>query len=122
MEHNEMSHREELHVQTQRDIKSIKMQVDNLSGVVGTMNGTVGTLVTALKGNDMGTEGILPQVLAIKIEQGKIKLEQETINRRLDEVSLLKSKNQMYLIAFVAVLAAGLGAFLTAFFNYLFKK
>lgn len=100
--------RDERHAGSQRDIKSIKVQIDKLTGEVG-------KLVVALKGDDLGTEGVLPRIVGIEKEV-------QALKARLDEMELLAKKNQMYLIAFVTTVGVVLGTLIKSAIDHLFKK
>lgn len=107
-ESKERSDREDRHTGTQRDIRDIKFQMDKLTGVVG-------DLVTALKGNEFGTEGMVAQVRAIIDEQTALK-------KRLDDLELANSKKQMYLIAFVTTVGVVIGTLIKTAIDHIFKK
>lgn len=89
--------------------------MDKLSGVVGNMDDSVKEMVTAFKGNEFGTEGIVVQMKNVMEEQTRLR-------KRLDELELSTSKKQMYLFAFVATLAMVVGGLVKSAFDYFFKK
>jgi len=107
-ESQEREAREERNVVTQSDIRSIKLQIDKLTGAVG-------ELVTAFKGNDLGTEGIVARVLQIEEQQDKLK-------KRLDDLELASKKKEMYLLAFFAAIGVVLGTLIKTIVDHLFKK
>lgn len=107
-ESTERDEREERHTGTQRDIKSIKLQVDKLSGAVG-------ELVVALKGNEFGTEGMV-----VRVQQ--IEQQQNLLNKRLDELELAAKKKEMYIVAFFTACGVVIGTIIKSIIDHAFKK
>lgn len=107
-ENKERDIREEQRTGTQKDIKDIKYQLDRLTGAVG-------ELVTAFKGNDMGTEGVLARV-------GKIEEIQKELQQQFTDLKAATDKKQMYLLAFVTTLGVVAGSLLKSIVDHLFKK
>lgn len=93
------------------ELKDVKRLIDKLTGVVGNLDDKVSEMVTAFKGNELGTEGIVPQMK-------KVMEEQKALRIRLDALELETSKKQFYLIAFFAALGVVLGTLI----DRLFKK
>jgi chromosome segregation ATPase len=106
-ESQERDAREERHVGSQRDIRDIKHQLDRLSGAVG-------ELVTAFKGNDMGTEGVLARL-------GKIEMDQRALQEQFSELKAAIDKKQMYLIAFFTTAGIVLGSIFKSVVDHFLK-
>lgn len=107
-ESTERNSREERYIGTQGDISSIKKQLDKLTGIVG-------ELVTAFKGNDLGTEGMVAQVRSVVEEQIALKA-------RLDDLERIAKMNQKYLFAFIGTVGMVLGGVVKSIIDHLFKK
>lgn len=114
-ENTERDEREERHTGTQRDIKSIRLQIDRLTGEVGKLVVGQTEMVTAIKGNDMGTEGIVNQVLEFKKELKELK-------ERVDNMELAAKKKEMYIVAFFAACGVVLGTIIKTVIDHAFKK
>ena len=107
-EQNESIRREDRHSASQQDIKSIRIQVDKLSYIIG-------ELTAAIKGNDTGNPGLLPR-------QEQIEDRLRAIEIRLDNMDLAAKKNQLYLaIAVGAVCTVG-GMILKGVIDYFSKN
>jgi hypothetical protein len=109
----QMNH-EEQYNGPNRDLRDIKIQIDKLTGVVGDMGVSVSDMVTAFRGNDLGTEGIVAQMKTVVDEQRKLRL-------RLDALELETAKKQFYLLAFVGTLGVVAGGIIRSIID-LFKK
>jgi hypothetical protein len=107
-ESQERDAREQRHTGTQRDIRDIKYQLDRLSG-------SVGELVTAFKGNDFGTEGIVEQMKRVMQEQSMLK-------KRLDDLELATAKKQRYLLAFVSTVGVVGGTIIKSIIDHFLKS
>lgn len=107
-ESNEREAREERYRGSQEDIMIIRKELNKLTGEVG-------KLVTAFKGNDLGTEGMVAQVRQVIEEQAKMK-------RRLDEIERIAKINQKYLFAFIGTLGVVLGSIAKTVIDHLFTK
>lgn len=107
-ETNERDAREERYRGSQDDILIIRKELNKLTGAVG-------ELVTAFKGNDLGTEGMVAQVRDLIDEQAKLK-------ERLDDIERIAKMNQKYLFAFIGTLGVVLGSVVKTIIDHLFKK
>lgn len=107
-ETREREDREERYKGSQDDIAIIRKELNKLTGAVG-------DLVTAFKGNDLGTEGMVAQVRSV-IE------EQATLKSRLDDIERVARLNQKYLFAFIGTLGVVLGTIVKIVIDHLFTK
>jgi hypothetical protein len=107
-ESKERDDREERYRGSQDDISIIRKELNKLTGEVG-------KLVTAFKGNDLGTEGMVAQVRSV-IE------EQATLKSRLDDIERVARLNQKYLFAFIGTLGVVLGTIAKTIIDHLFTK
>lgn len=105
-ESQERNVREERYKGSQDDIAIIRKELNKLTGAVG-------ELVTAFKGNDLGTEGMVAQVRSV-IE------EQATLKSRLDDIERIARLNQKYLFAFIGTLGIVLGTIAKTIIDHLF--
>lgn len=107
-ETKERDHREDRYKGTQDDISIIRKELNKLTGAVG-------DLVTAFKGNDLGTEGMVAQVKSVIEEQANLK-------SRLDDIERIAKMNQKYLFAFVGAVGVALGTVGKTIIDHLFNK
>lgn len=89
------------------DTKQMRQQLDILAG-------RVGDLVTAIKGNDMGTEGVVGQIKAIRMEQDHLK-------KRLDDMEQSTAKKNAYIVVAVGTVGLFLGTIAKIIIDHLFK-
>lgn len=73
-------------------VKDMKRQMDRVSGEVG-------KLLEAIRGDDLGNEGILPRIQMLEKEQSEMR-------KRLVEIEGIAKKNQRYFLGFFTVLGA----------------
>lgn len=107
-ETKERDGREDRYRGTQDDISIIRKELNKLTGAVG-------ELVTAFKGNDLGTEGMVAQVRSVIEEQAKLK-------ERLDDIERIAKTNQKYLFAFIGTVGVVLGSVVKTIIDHLFNK
>ena len=105
---SEQTNEGQRHLDYQHDIREMRRQMDKLSG-------TIGELVTAFKGNDLGTDGIVATV-------ARLEAEQEKLNDRLDKMEMATGKKQMYLAAVLVMAGAIIGAILKSVGTVLINK
>ena len=107
-ETDESGRRDQRHSASQQDIKSIRVQVDKLSFIIG-------ELTASIKGNDMGNPGMLPR-------QEQIERRLRAIEVRLDEMDIAAKKNQLYLAIAVGAICTVGGMILKGIIDYFSKN
>jgi chromosome segregation ATPase len=96
-ESTERDQREERYTDSQRVNRDINYKIDILVGKFGDLTGSVEDLKSAIQGDTMGNEGLLPRM-------AKIEKAQRDLKEELDEVKAANAKKLMYLIAFFTML------------------
>jgi regulator of replication initiation timing len=104
-DHNE--NREQHYKDSLNDARRMREQLDILSGKVG-------ELVTAIKGNDMGTEGVVGQIKTLRAEQ-------ELLKKRLDDIEQSTAKKNAYLGVAIGTVGLFLGTIIKVIIDHLFK-
>lgn len=79
--------KEERYERSQDSIEQINKKIDRLTGVTGELTGVTRDLVTAIRGNDLGTPGLAAQFKDLKTDVRKSWERQNDIE---DEIAQLK--------------------------------
>lgn len=89
------------------NIRKMKLQLDKLSGFIG-------DLVEAIKGNDLGHEGLLSRL-------SKVEDTLHIMDQRLKEMEVSAKKREFYLLTIFTLLGALMGMAVKAIID-IFKK
>lgn len=81
---------EERYKDAMDDAKRMRHQLDILTGKVG-------DLVTAIKGNDLGTEGVVGQIKALRVQIEAIEVRLEAVEQRAAEARAEARMRQRYM-------------------------
>ena len=113
-EENEKIGKEERYERSQDSIEQINRKIDRLTGVTG-------DLVTAIRGNDLGTPGIVGQIKDMKADLRKAWERQDDFDDRLSDLSI-KMGSRDTQMRIIWGLACSLGTGLIFFIVQYFKK
>lgn len=96
-------------------VDQLKRQIDTLSGAVGEVREDVRDLIAAVRGNEMGAEGMFSRVSAIEAKQHLLEQQFETLK-------LIVSQQKSYVSAFKWIAGALSGSVGTFILDRLWKK
>jgi chromosome segregation ATPase len=106
---------EERYRQSQDDVKMMRAELNKLTG-------SVGDLVVAIKGNDMGTEGILGRIKAMENKLHEFEDRLDATEMEAKEAKLEAAKRQFYLMIIWGLTGTVVGTIFMSVINHIFKK
>ena len=114
-ETSEREQREGRYKESQDDVSVIRKELNKLTSAVG-------ELVTAFRGNDLGTEGIISEVRKLVADQLLMEKRFDKLEKRFEGIQGMAKTNQRYIMGFIAAIAAIIGAVGKSFIDHFSKK
>jgi predicted nucleic acid-binding Zn-ribbon protein len=99
---------------SQDDIKVMRSELNKLTG-------SVGDLVVAIKGNDLGTEGMLGQMKRIQEKVAAFEDRLDAAELAAKEATIEAAKKQFYLMIIWGLVGTVLGTIFMSVINHLFN-
>lgn len=109
----EFDSREERYRASIDDTKKMRELMDIMAGKIGEM-------MIAIKGNDMGTEGLVGQIKAIRMEQEAMKKRLDEIEVKAEQAKLEVAKKQFYLLVIWGLIGAVAATVFMTILNHFF--